>query len=307
MIYTVTLNPSLDYIMFVPSLQLGGVSRAVKENILPGGKGINVAVVLERLGFPCTALGFCAGHTGQALLSLLQGHISHTDFIGLPNGQNRINVKIKSTQESDINGRGPHIEPAYLQHLLQKLNALKSGDVLVLSGAVPADVAPSIYAQILQQVQPLGVLCVVDAVGPLLHHTLSYHPFLIKPNEEELANLFDAKIQTEEDVLQYAKKAQQLGAQNVLVSRGAQGALLVTADGNTHKAPAVKLTAPVVNSVGAGDSMVAGFLAGWLLSSDYATALQWALAAGGACVQQEWLPEQKDILTFIPPKYKEFL
>ena len=264
-------------------------------------------MVLERLGFPCTALGFCAGHTGQAFLSLLKGHISHLDFISLPTGQNRINVKIKSTQESDINGCGPRIEPIYLQQLLQKLTALRPGDVLVLSGAVSVGVDPVIYAHILQQVQPRGVLCVVDAVGPLLRNSLACKPFLIKPNEQELAHLFNASIVTEEDVLKYARQAQQLGAQNVLVSRGAKGALLVTADGNHYHAPAVSLTAPVVNSVGAGDSMVAGFLAGWLRARDYRTALQWALAAGGACVQQEWLPERKDIVAFLSPNYKELL
>lgn len=299
MIYTVTFNPSLDYVMFVPTLSVGGVSRATRESIFPGGKGINVAVVLERLGHPCTALGFCAGYTGQALLCMLQGHISHTDFIELPAGQNRINVKIKSTQESDVNGRGPQVNAAQLQALLNKLDILQKGDVLVLSGAVCAGVEKDIYARILEKLQGRGVLCVVDAVGELLQKALPFKPFLIKPNAAELADLFHVQINTERDLIHYAQQAQRAGAQNVLVSRGAQGALLLTADEHCHLAPAVKLTSPVVNSVGAGDSMVAGFLAGWLKDQKYTTALHWALAAGGACVQNEWLPEQKDILAFL--------
>lgn len=300
MIYTVTFNPSLDYVMFVQDLHVGGISRATRETILPGGKGINVAVVLERLGFPTTALGFAAGYTGQAMLSMLKGHISRVDFIGLSQGQNRINVKIKSTHESDINGRGPEIPPAQLQELLLKLDQLQTGDVLVLSGAVSAGVERTIYGEILQRLQGRGVLCVVDAVGPLLGQALAFQPFLIKPNEAELADLFGVAICTEQDLLTYARKAQQAGAQNVLVSRGAAGAILLAADGAVYRAPAVPLNAPIVNSVGAGDSMVAGFLAGWLHSQTYQTALQWAVAAGAACVLREWLPEKQDILAFLP-------
>ena len=299
MIYTVTFNPSLDYVMFVPQLNVGGISRAARESIYPGGKGINVAVVLERLGIACTALGFAAGHTGKAMRSLLQGHISQVDFIELTEGQNRINVKVKSVSESDINGRGPQVPAGKLQELMTKLNTLQAGDVLVLSGAVSPGVSKDIYGRILQQLQKRGILCVVDAVGDLLKEALPFHPFLVKPNTAELADLFGVQIQTEEDILLYAQKARLAGAQNVLVSRGAEGALLVCADGTILRAPAVHLTGPVVNSVGAGDSMVAGFLAGWLSSKNYQTALQWAVAAGGACVQKEWLPEKKEILAFL--------
>lgn len=302
MIYTVTFNPSLDYVMFVPALHPGGVSRARRESIFPGGKGINVAVVSERLGLACTALGFCAGYTGQVLQTMLQGHISHLNFITLPNGQSRINVKIKSTQESDINGHGPEVSPVHLQMLLSKLHQLCPDDILVLSGAVCTGIEKDIYARILQQVQPRGVRCVVDAVGPLLKNALVHHPFLIKPNEAELANLFEADIHTQDDVLLYAHLAQQAGARNVLVSRGAKGALLLCEDGRVFSTPAVTLIRPVVNSVGAGDSMVAGFLAGFLHSHDLSVALQWAVAAGGACVQCEWLPEKQDILALLPVK-----
>lgn len=299
MIYTVTFNPSLDYVMFIPSLNIGGITRASRESIFPGGKGINVAVVLERLGFPCTALGFCAGYTGKMLQDMLNGYISHTDFINLPEGQSRINVKLKFKEESDINGRGPIIPTANIEELLKKLDELKEGDILVLSGNVPAGIDSGIYARILQNLQNCGVQFVVDTEGQYLYKTLPYKPFLVKPNTAELAALFQVQIDSEAKLIHYAKQLQKEGAQNVLVSRGEEGALLVSAEGKLYSAPAVKLKTPVVNSVGAGDSMVAGFLAGWLKSKDYTTALNYALAAGGACVACEWLPKQKDILAFL--------
>jgi len=295
MIYTVTFNPSLDYVMFVPSLQVGGVSRARRESIYPGGKGINVAVVLERLGFTCTATGFCAGYTGQAMLAMLQGHISHTDFISLPQGQSRINVKIKSKEESDVNGHGPEVSAQYLEELNRRLDLLVKGDVLVLAGAVAAGLPTDTYQQILARLANRDILCVVDATGELLKKSLVHKPFLIKPNAQELADLFGVVLNSQEDIVTYAKKAQQLGARNVLVSLGAAGALLVAEDGTVSVFPAAKLTGPVVNSVGAGDSMVAGFLAGWLRCADYQKAIQLALACGGACVMKEWLPEREDI------------
>lgn len=295
MIYTITFNPSLDYVMFVPQLHAGGVSRAVRESIFPGGKGINVAVVLERLGLPCTALGFCAGYTGKAMLGMLDGEISRLDFISLPEGQSRINVKIKSAQESDVNGRGPAVSSACFSELLNKLSALGNGDVLVLAGAVCAGLAADAYAMILRSLKGRGVLCVVDATGDLLENALSLRPFLIKPNAAELADLFGADIQTEEDIEKYAREAQKLGARNVLVSMGAQGALLLTEEGRVLRGTPARLTGPVVNSVGAGDSMVAGFLAGWLKTRSPRKALDLALACGGACVMKEWLPSRADV------------
>ncbi len=295
MIYTITFNPSLDYVMFVPQLHVGGVSRAVRESIFPGGKGINVAVVLERLGLPCTALGFCAGYTGKAMLGMLDGEISRLDFISLPEGQSRINVKIKSEQESDVNGRGPAVSSAYFSELLNKLSALGKDDVLVLAGAVCAGLSSDAYAMILRSLKERGVLCVVDATGDLLKNALSLRPFLIKPNAEELADLFGADIQTQEEIEKYAREAQKLGARNVLVSMGAQGALLLTEEGRILRGDPARLTGPVVNSVGAGDSMVAGFLAGWLKTRDPRKALDLALACGGACVMQEWLPTRADV------------
>ena len=299
MIYAVTFNPSLDYVMFIPSLNIGAITRATRESIFPGGKGINVAVVLERLGIPCTALGFCAGYTGQMLQDMLKGYVSHTDFINLPEGQSRINVKLKSQQESDINGRGPLISASKIEELFKKLEKLKEGDILVLSGNVPAGIESDIYARILQKLQNRGVQSIVDTEGQYLYKTLPYKPFLVKPNTAELAALFKVQIDSEEKLIHYAKQLQKEGAQNVLVSRGAEGALLISAEGKLYSAPAVKLKTPVVNSVGAGDSMVAGFLAGWLKSKDYTCALNYALAAGAACVASEWLPEQKDILAFL--------
>ena len=295
MIYTVTFNPSLDYVMFMPSLLVGGVSRAERESIFPGGKGINVAVVLEQLGFTCTALGFEAGYTGQAMLSMIQGHISHVDFIHLPQGQSRINVKIKSKEESDVNGRGPKVSVEDLEKLHQRLASLTEGDVLVLAGAVSAGLPSDTYEHILSRLKDKGVLCIVDATGELLKKSLVHKPFFIKPNAQELADLFGVSLQTKEDIVKYAKKAQELGARNVLVSLGAEGAMLVCENGEAQICPAVKLTGPGVNSVGAGDSMVAGFLAGWLRCQDYTKAITLALACGGACVMKEWLPQKEDI------------
>lgn len=295
MIYTVTFNPSLDYVMFVPSLHVGAVSRAQKESLYPGGKGINVALVLERLGFACTALGFAAGDTGQAMLSMLKGHVSCADFIVLPKGQSRINVKIKSKEESDINGCGPKVSASDLEKLYQRISLLGPSDVLVLAGAVSAGLAADTYQNILALLEKRGVLCVVDATGDLLKNSLTYKPFLIKPNAAELADLFGVSFSGHADIVAYAQKAQQLGAENVLVSLGAEGALLVCQNKEVLFFPAATLTGPVVNSVGAGDSMVAGFLAGWLLCKDYAKAMALALACGGACVMKEWLPEKEDI------------
>lgn len=295
MIYTITFNPSLDYVMFVPHLHVGGVSRAQRECIFPGGKGINVAVVLERLGLPCSALGFCAGYTGKAMLGMLKGEISHLDFISLFEGQSRINVKIKSEQESDINGRGPAVSSAQFSELLNKLSVLGKDDVLVLAGAVCTGLTEEAYATILDVLKDRGVLCVVDAAGDLLKKSLSRRPFLIKPNTAELADLFGTDIQTEEDLEKYAREAQKLGALNVLVSMGEQGALLLTQEGSVLRGAPARLTGPVVNSVGAGDSMVAGFLAGWLRTHNPRKALDLALACGGACVMKEWLPTRADV------------
>lgn len=295
MIYTITFNPSLDYVMFVPKLHVGGVSRAVRESIFPGGKGINVAIVLERLGLPCTALGFCAGYTGKAMLGMLDGEISHMDFIVLPEGQSRINVKIKSERESDVNGRGPLVPGACFGELLNKLSVLGKDDVLVLAGAVSAGLTEDAYGTILDAANARGALCVVDATGKLLKNSLSRRPFLIKPNAEELSDLFGADIQTEQDVEKYAREAQKLGVRNVLVSMGSKGALLLTEEGRVLRGEPARLTGPVVNSVGAGDSMVAGFLAGWLKTRHMRKALDLALACGGACVMKEWLPTRADV------------
>lgn len=295
MIYTVTFNPSLDYVMFVPCLQVGEVSRAARESLYPGGKGINVAVVMEQLGFRCTTLGFAAGYTGQAMLSMIQGHISCVDFIELAQGQSRINVKIKSKEESDVNGCGPKVSAQDLERLYQRLERLEQGDVLVLAGAVSAGLSADTYEQMLARLEKKGVLCVVDATGELLKKSLKHKPFLIKPNVQELADLFGVSLSAQKDLVTYAQKAQALGARNVLVSRGAEGALLLSEDGQVHTCAAAKLTGPVVNSVGAGDSMVAGFLAGWLRCQDYEKAMTLALACGGACVMQEWLPRRENI------------
>lgn len=306
MIYTVTFNPSLDYLMFLPKKDFGELNRAVKEVIYPGGKGINVALVLEELGFKCTATGFYAGYIGETLLSMLSNEITCLDFLKLKKGQTRINVKVKYKQEMEINGKGPIVSAADFNGLLKKLSALKNGDVLVLSGSVSAGLGENSYFKILNYLKKKNILTIVDASGNLLKSALKAKPFLVKPNAEELNTLFNVCIKTKKDLEKYTKKVQQLGAKNVLVSLGSKGALLLNEDGKFLYQAATKLNKNVINSVGAGDSMVAGFIAAWLKTKDYTKALNLAIACGGACVTNQNLPSKKDILSLYP-KAKKFL
>lgn len=301
MIYTVTLNPSLDYIMYVPDIKLGTVCRAESETIYPGGKGVNVSVLLSRLDIENRCLGFTAGFSGKAIEQMLQTYGITPAFIRLSTGNSRINVKIRSDIESDINAQGPPITERDLLQLIDFLNVLTGSDFLVLSGSVPNTLPNNTYEKIIQSVIDSHVSLVVDAAGELLKSTLQYNPFLIKPNQEELAELFDAKIETEEDVVKYAIKAQKLGAKNVMISRGSYDTILLTESGNILKA-----TPPdgkVKNTVGAGDSMVAGFLAGWLKTSDYQKALNLGTAAGSATAFNEWIAEKEDIKRLITIDY----
>lgn len=306
MIHTVTLNPSLDYLVFLPKKPFKEINRTEGEILFPGGKGINVAIVLEHLGFKCSATGFYAGYTGNALLAMLKNQISRADFVKLNEGQTRINVKVKYLKEMDINGKGPKVSAADFNKLLSKLSALKNGDCLILSGSIANGLKDDTYFKILKKLKSKNILTVVDATNNLLLNALPCRPFLIKPNLAELSALFNVKIKTQKDLIKYAKKTQELGARNVLVSLGAKGALLVAENGEVLQSPAVKLNKKVVNSVGAGDSMVAGFIAGWLQTKCYKTALELAVACGGACVTGENLPVKKDILA-LAPKAKRFL
>lgn len=300
MIYTVTLNPSLDYIMFMSDPALGELNRSQRESIYPGGKGINVSIMLARLGLECRVLGYLSGFTGRAVEEMLAGESCRTDFVFLDNGFTRINVKIKAEQESEFNGGGPVIGKAEQDALLSKLDTLGEGDTLVLAGSIPPSLPADIYGRILGRLEGKRVRCVVDVPGNLLKSTLSYRPFLIKPNAEELGELFGVKINSSQDVITYGKKAQEMGASNVLVSLGKEGAMLLAEDGSifSQQPPEGK----VVNSVGAGDSMVAGFLAGLERSGDLQKALRMGIAAGSATAFAEWLATVGEVAALMARK-----
>ena len=281
MIYTVTFNPAIDYVVRLDKpLQPGAVNRAAGEDCVLGGKGINVSGVLAQLDCPSVALGFVAGETGAWLERGLAAQGLHTDFIHLPAGMTRINVKIKAAQETELNGAGPVIPPQAMQALAEKLDALQPQDVLVLAGSIPASLPSDTYEKILARLQGHGVRAVVDAAGPLLAKVLPYAPFLIKPNHHELAELVGHPLQGDEEIHQAAYELQQRGARNVLVSMAGDGALLLDETGTVHRIGVPHGT--VINSVGAGDSMLAGFLAGYLQSGSYAEALRLGTACGSA-------------------------
>lgn len=280
MVYTVTCNPALDYVMFIPDFTASGVQRAVAESLTYGGKGINVSAILSRLGVPSTALGFAAGFTGEKLKALLDEDGIIHDFIDLPTGNTRINVKVKAEKELDLNAGGPPVPPMAVDALLQKLDTLTDGDVLVLAGAISKNLPSDLYAQMLDRLTGERVLVAVDAETTLLRQTLPYRPFLVKPNHHELGALFGVALTGTDEIELHARRLQQMGARNVLVSRAADGALLIDETGACHTVGAVAGTP--VNSVGCGDSMVAGFLAGWLKSGNYAAALRLGAACGSA-------------------------
>lgn len=297
MVYTVTLNPALDYVIHIEDFQTGEINRTQREGIQFGGKGINVSTVLTRLGVENTALGFLAGFTGQALAEGLRKNGIQTDFIWLTEGLTRINVKIKAGEETELNGRGPAIPSAALDELFQKLDQLQSGDVLDLSGSIPASLPDDIYQQILRQLEGRGILTVVDAAGELLCAALSYRPFLIKPNHHELGEIFGQTPVTDQELTACAKKLQKQGARNVLVSMAGEGSLLLDETGACHRLGVPRGT--VRNSVGAGDSMVAGFLAGWLKTGDYETAHRMGAAAGSATAFSDGLATEAKVLALL--------
>lgn len=293
MIYTVTFNPSLDYIVTVKDFRLGETNRTASEQMLPGGKGINVSTVLENLGFENTALGFVAGFTGKEIVRKVQELGFRHEFIELQEGCSRINIKMKDFDGTEINGQGPSIKEADVQTLLERLDHLGEGDILVLAGSIPSSMPETIYADILKRLDGKGVMTVVDATNDLLMEVLKYHPFLIKPNQHELGEIFGVELTTQESVVPYAKKMQEKGAVNVLVSMGGKGAVLLDANGDVHMLPAPK--GNLVNAVGAGDSMVAGFLAGWLEKQDYEHAFRMGVSAGSASAFSEFLATRQEV------------
>ena len=293
MIYTVTFNPSLDYIVSVNDFQLGLTNRTTSEQLVAGGKGINVSLVLKNLGFESVALGFVAGFTGEEIAKQVTEMGVENGFIPVE-GVSRINVKLTSVDGTEINGQGPQITPPKVQELMERLNLLGEGDVLILSGSVPESVASDIYKEIMEKMEGRGVLVVVDATGELLMQTLSHRPFLIKPNQHELGTLFGVSVSTRDEVVPYACKLQEMGARNVLVSMGGEGAVLLAQNGEIYSAPAPE--GQVVNSVGAGDSMVAGFMAGWLEKKDLRHAFYMGLATGSASAFSEKMATKEEVL-----------
>ncbi len=291
MIYTVTFNPAIDYIMHTDAIKTGETNRSSYEEIYFGGKGINVSLVLKELGIESKALGFIAGFTGLAIESYLKEVGITTDFVRLDSGFSRINVKIKSGEETEINGLGPDIPSAKVEEFLTKIDEIKNGDALILSGSIPGSMPNDIYEKILERLSCKNIRIVVDATGDLLKNTLKYNPFLIKPNKDELGDLFGKTLKVKEDIIACAKKLQDEGAQNVLVSMAGDGAILLDADGNVHSTPAKK--GKVVNSVGAGDSMVAGFLAG--VDKGYEYALKLGSASGSATAFSKGLAIRSEI------------
>lgn len=297
MIYTLTFNPSLDYIVTVPKFTCGVVNRTSKEVIFPGGKGINVSMVLKNLGFENTALGFLAGFTGDALKSLVEEKGIHAEFIAVERGMTRINVKLRSTQETEINGQGPAIDEADIKKLYERLDTLQDGDILVMAGSIPDVMPKTMYMDIMEHLKEKKLRIVVDATNDLLVNVLKYKPFLIKPNNHELGEIFRVTIKEKADVVKYARKLQEQGARNVLVSMAGDGAVLLAEDGTVYQAEAPK--GKVVNSVGAGDSMVAGFLAGYLESESYEKAFQMGVCTGSASAFSEELATKEEVLALL--------
>lgn len=298
MIYTVTFNPALDYIVRLDKFTAGEINRVNYEQVLGGGKGINVSIVLANMGIKSTALGFLAGFTGAEIQRQLEGFGCAFDFVWLKEGFSRINVKAKADTETEINGQGPKITEEAQQELFAKLDKLGEGDTLVLAGSIPNTLPDDIYQRIMGRLQGKGIRVVVDAEKGLLLKVLQYHPFLIKPNNHELGDMFGVKLTTDEEIIEHAKKLQEKGAQNVLISMAGDGAILLTAEGKHYKSPAPK--GKLVNSVGAGDSMVAGFLTGYTESEgDLERAFYMGVATGSASAFSENLATREEALALL--------
>ena len=293
MINTITLNPSLDYIVKVDSFKVDSLNRTEEERIYAGGKGINVSIVLKNLGVENTALGYVAGFTGDEILRQIESHGVNCDFVKLENGFSRINVKLKSEGETEINGAGPEITQENLKILYKKLSNLNKGDYLILSGSIPGSVPDDIYENIMNSLLDTGVEFIVDATKDLLLKVLKYKPFLIKPNHHELAEMFNVELKGDEDIIKYGKKLQEMGAKNVLISMAGDGAILLPENGEAIKKEVPK--GILKNSVGAGDSMVAGFLCGYLKNKDIDEAFKMGIATGSASAFSEKLATEDEV------------
>lgn len=297
MIYTVTFSPCLDYAVWVEELKLGEVNRVEKEHMLPGGKGINVSVVLHNLGYDSMALGFIAGFTGKEIEKQVKELGLSCNFINLEQGNSRINIKLKAKEETDINGIGPVIEEKHMSKLFEQLTRLKENDILVLAGSIPNGVTTTIYYDIMERLRKSKVKVVVDATNDLLVNVLEKNPFLIKPNNHELGEIFGVEVKEREEIIFYAKKLQEMGARNVLISMAGDGAIFLSEDGSVLESEAPK--GKVVNSVGAGDSMVAGFLAGYLEKGIYEYAFKMGVATGSASAFSKQLAKKEEVLRLL--------
>lgn len=295
MVYTVTFNPALDYVMTLSRLSTDDINRTESEELYYGGKGINVSSILSQLEIPNMALGFTAGFTGKKLKEMLDNDGIKNDFVVLNSGFTRINVKLKYGEELDINANGPEITAGKIEELFSRFKQLKEGDWLVLAGSVPGSLPDDLYSTILREVYGKGIRVVVDTTGSQLLNVLRYKPFLIKPNHHELAEIFGQEMDTAEKITAYARKLKEMGAVNVLVSRGGDGAVLVDENGTVHPASAVE--GKLVNSVGCGDSMVAGFIAGYILYRNYSQALKLSLACSAATAFSKELAKADQIYT----------
>lgn len=295
LIYTITFNPALDYVVETENFQIGQINRSEQEHILPGGKGINVSIVLKTLNIDSTAFGFAAGFVGEEIERKVKEYGINTDFIKVENENSRINVKITTKYcETAINGKGPFIDKLYIELLYKKIEKIEDGDTLILSGSVPKGITNNIYQTICEKVKKKNVKIIVDTTGDLLLQTLKYHPFLIKPNQEELGEIFGVKISSQEEAIEYGKKLQQKGAKNVLVSMGGMGAILIDDNGCSYKRKALNVKKRI-NTVGAGDSMVAGFVAGYELFHNYEKALEMGIATGTATANSMFLATKEEI------------
>ena len=296
MVYTVTFNPAIDYIVHTAEMKLGATNRSDREEMYFGGKGINVSIVLRELGIDSKALGFTAGFTGEAIEKGLADMGINTDFVRLESGNSRINVKIKAAEETELNGQGPHIDDKAISALFEKLDKLSDGDTLILAGSIPSSLPSDIYQRILERLSGRRIKAVVDATKDLLLNVLQYKPFLVKPNNHELGEMFGVTLKTDEEIEKYARKLQDMGAVNVLVSMAGDGAMLIDEQGKMHRCGVCRGT--VKNSVGAGDSMVAGFIAG-SLKGDYEYALKLGTAAGGATAFSDGLATKEKIAALL--------
>ncbi len=296
MIYTVTFNPAIDYVVHTDDMKTGSVNRSSKEEIYFGGKGINVSWVLSELGIKSKALGFVAGFTGKAIEDGIKAKGIETDFVHLEKGFSRINVKIKSSEETELNGQGPVITDEAIKELYSKLDKLEDGDTLILAGSIPNTLPSDIYEKILEYISSKDIKIVVDATKDLLLKVLKFRPFLIKPNNHELGEMFGIELKTNEEIIKYARRLKDMGAVNVLISMAGDGAILIDKDDNVHTCGVCK--GKVKNSVGAGDSMVAGFVAG-SVDGDYEYALKLGTASGGATAFSDGLAKKDEIFRLL--------